>query len=104
MTAPGAKSFSVEISSVRAFAVAIPRLDNLDNRESWRPTTMTSRPSAHDTESGKVTWTGTRADLVFGSNSILRALSEVYASDDAKSKFVNDFVAAWTKVMELDRF
>ncbi|HEV2633878.1 MAG TPA: catalase/peroxidase HPI [Actinocrinis sp.] len=53
---------------------------------------------------GQVTWTGSRADLVFGSNSELRALAEVYASDDAKEKFVNDFVAAWVKVMELDRF
>ncbi len=49
-------------------------------------------------------WTGTRADLVFGSNSELRALAEVYASDDAKEKFVNDFVAAWSKVMDLDRY
>ena len=49
-------------------------------------------------------WTASRADLVFGSNSELRALAEVYASADAKGKFVNDFVAAWTKVMNLDRF
>ncbi|WP_202908481.1 catalase (peroxidase I)-like protein, partial [Labrys sp. WJW] len=49
-------------------------------------------------------WTGTRADLVFGSNSQLRALAEVYASDDAKAQFVTDFVAAWTKVMNADRF
>ena len=49
-------------------------------------------------------WTGTRADLVFGSNSELRALAEVYASDDAREKFVRDFVAAWVKVMDLDRF
>ena len=54
--------------------------------------------------SGDVRWTGSRADLVFGSNSELRALAEVYASDDAKEKFVQDFVAAWVKVMELDRF
>ncbi|MFD3513149.1 catalase/peroxidase HPI [Streptomyces sp. NPDC058657] len=54
--------------------------------------------------SGEVRWTGTRADLVFGSNSELRALAEVYASDDAKGKFVTDFVAAWHKVMNLDRF
>ena len=53
---------------------------------------------------GKIKWTGSRVDLVFGSNSQLRALSEVYASDDATEKFVNDFVAAWTKVMDLDRF
>ncbi|MER5441045.1 catalase/peroxidase HPI [Streptomyces sp. NPDC002790] len=54
--------------------------------------------------SGQVKWTGTRADLVFGANSELRAVAEVYASDDAKEKFVKDFVAAWTKVMDLDRF
>jgi catalase-peroxidase len=55
-------------------------------------------------DTDKVKWTATRADLIFGSNSELRALSEVYASDNAKEKFVNDFVAAWTKVMNLDRF
>jgi catalase-peroxidase len=55
-------------------------------------------------EGGQVRWTGTRADLVFGSNSELRALAEVYASDDAQDKFVADFVAAWAKVMDLDRF
>jgi catalase-peroxidase len=57
-----------------------------------------------DRISGEVKWTATRADLVFGSNSELRAIAEVYASDDAKQKFVNDFVKAWTKVMNLDRF
>jgi len=57
-----------------------------------------------DLGSGAVKWTGTRADLVFGSNSQLRALSEVYASDDAKERFVSDFVAAWNKVMNADRF
>lgn len=57
-----------------------------------------------DRSSGEVKWTGTRADLVFGSNSELRAIAEVYGSDDAKEKFVNDFVAAWDKVMKLDRF
>jgi len=57
-----------------------------------------------DTKTGAIKWTATRADLVFGSNSVLRALSEVYASSDAKEKFVSDFVKAWTKVMELDRF
>ncbi|MEY9845417.1 catalase-peroxidase [Streptacidiphilus sp. BW17] len=57
-----------------------------------------------DAATGKAKWTGTRADLVFASNSELRALAEVYASDDAKQKFVKDFVAAWSKVMELDRF
>lgn len=59
---------------------------------------------ARDRASGAVKWTGTRVDLVFGSNSQLRALSEVYAQDDAKAKFAKDFVAAWVKVMELDRF
>jgi len=53
---------------------------------------------------GTVKWTATSTDLVFGSNSQLRAIAEVYASDDAKAKFVDDFVAAWTKVMNLDRF
>jgi catalase-peroxidase len=57
-----------------------------------------------DRQTGAVKWTGTRADLVFGSNSILRAVAEVYASADAGEKFVRDFVAAWTKVMNLDRF
>ena len=57
-----------------------------------------------DRKSGKAKWIGTRVDLVFGSNSILRSLAEVYACDDAKEKFVRDFVAAWTKVMNLDRF
>ena len=53
--------------------------------------------------SNELLWTGTRADLIFGSNTELRAIAEVYASDDAKDKFVNDFIAAWTKVMNADR-
>ncbi|MBL7682775.1 MAG: catalase/peroxidase HPI [Flavipsychrobacter sp.] len=57
-----------------------------------------------DRKTGDVKWTGTRVDLIFGSNSELRALAEVYASEDAQGKFINDFVAAWTKVMNLDRF
>ena len=57
-----------------------------------------------DRKSGALKWTATRADLIFGSNSELRALAEVYASDDAKEKFVKDFVNAWVKVMELDRY
>jgi catalase-peroxidase len=57
-----------------------------------------------DRATGEARWTGTRNDLVFGSNSILRAISDVYAADDAGEKFVNDFVAAWTAVMEADRF
>ena len=55
-------------------------------------------------KTGAVVWTGTRNDLIFGSNSQLRALAEIYAQDDAREKFVRDFVAAWTKVMNLDRF
>jgi catalase-peroxidase len=55
-------------------------------------------------KNGALKWTGTRVDLVFGSNSQLRALSEAYAQNDAKEKFVKDFVAAWTKVMNADRF
>ena len=57
-----------------------------------------------DCKTGEVKWTATRIDLVFGSNSILRSYAEVYAQDDNKEKFVNDFVAAWTKVMNADRF
>ena len=57
-----------------------------------------------DRKTGELKWTGTRVDLVFGSNSQLRALAEVYGSADAQTKFVQDFVAAWTKVMNLDRF
>jgi catalase-peroxidase len=57
-----------------------------------------------DRKTGEVKWTGTRVDLIFGSNSQLRALAEVYGSADAQKKFVQDFVTAWTKVMNLDRF
>jgi catalase-peroxidase len=59
---------------------------------------------AHDRKTGKVNWTATRADLIFGSNSELRALAEVYASAGVNEKFVKDFVKAWDKVMNLDRF
>jgi len=58
----------------------------------------------HDHKTHELKWTGTRADLIFGSNSELRAIAEVYGSADAKEKFVMDFVAAWDKVMNLDRF
>jgi catalase-peroxidase len=57
-----------------------------------------------DAATGELKWTGSRVDLVFGSNSELRALAEVYASDDARERFVHDFAAAWVKVMSLDRF
>jgi catalase-peroxidase len=77
----------------------------LDLGTTWTATSQDATTfEARDAATGKVTWTGSRADLVFGSNSELRALAEVYASDDAKEKFVNDFVAAWTKVSNLDRF
>ena len=55
-------------------------------------------------ETGDLLWTGTRVDLIFGSNSELRAIAEIYASEDSKEKFINDFVNAWNKVMNLDRF
>ncbi|MGW1681010.1 catalase/peroxidase HPI [Saccharopolyspora sp. NPDC002376] len=76
----------------------------LDLGTDWRPADAESQTFEARDASGEVKWTGTRADLVFGSNSELRALAEVYASDDAKAKFVRDFVAAWDKVMNLDRF
>jgi catalase-peroxidase len=63
-----------------------------------------SGDEGRDRKTNKVRWTGTRVDLIFGSHSQLRALAEVYACADSKEKFVNDFVAAWTKVMNLDRF
>ena len=58
----------------------------------------------HDRATGELKWTGTRVDLIFGSNSQLRALAEVYACADSQAKFLHDFVAAWNKVMDLDRF
>ncbi|MER7009481.1 catalase/peroxidase HPI [Dactylosporangium sp. NPDC000555] len=71
----------------------------------WTPTSDEEETfEGRDAATGELKWTATRADLVFGSNSVLRALAEVYASDDAKEKFVRDFVAVWTKVVELDRF
>ncbi|MCM1965309.1 catalase/peroxidase HPI [Streptomyces sp. G1] len=76
----------------------------LDLGTTWKATSEDAHAFEGRDDSGKVRWTGSRADLVFGSNSELRALAEVYASDDAKEKFVKDFVAAWDKVMNLDRF
>jgi catalase-peroxidase len=76
----------------------------LDMRTEWRPAASTGLYEGHDRSTGQVRWTGTRADLVFGSNSELRALAEVYASDGNQAKFVAEFVRAWTKVMNLDRF
>ncbi|MDP4492957.1 catalase/peroxidase HPI [Vibrio sp. AH4] len=74
-----------------------------DMNYTWKPTGRNSYEIV-ERKSGKVKWTATRVDLVFGSNSILRAYAEVYAQDDNKEKFVKDFVAAWTKVMNADRF
>ncbi|WP_330261903.1 catalase/peroxidase HPI [Streptomyces sp. NBC_00539] len=77
----------------------------LDLSTTWTSTSGDGNTfEGRDAATGEVKWTGSRADLVFGSNSELRALAEVYASDDAKEKFVKDFVAAWDKVMNLDRF
>ncbi len=77
----------------------------LDMGTEWKPTSEAEEKyEGRDRASGAVKWTGSRVDLVFGSNAQLRALSEVYASDDAQEKFVRDFVAAWNKVMNLDRF
>ncbi|EPD65629.1 MULTISPECIES: catalase/peroxidase HPI [Streptomyces] len=76
----------------------------LDMSTTWKSTSEDQTTFEGRDASGAVKWTGTRADLVFGSNSELRALAEVYASDDAKEKFVKDFVAAWVKVSNLDRF
>ncbi len=70
----------------------------------WKPTSADADVyEGRDRKTG-VKWTGTRVDLVFGSNSQLRALAEVYAQDDAKEKFVTDFIASWNKVMNADRF
>jgi catalase-peroxidase len=76
----------------------------LDIDTTWSPTSQDANKFEGRTADGEVKWTGSRVDLVFGANSELRALAEVYAGDDAKEKFVADFVAAWTKVMNLDRF
>lgn len=75
----------------------------LDMGIDWKPASPTTF-EGRDRKTGAVRWTATRVDLVFGSNAVLRALAEVYAASDAKDKFVQDFVAAWAKVMELDRF
>ncbi len=76
----------------------------LDMGTTWQPTGDGNTFEGRDAATGQAKWTASRADLIFGSNSELRALAEVYASDDAKEKFVTDFVAAWSKVMNLDRF
>ena len=77
----------------------------LDMGTIWKPTSEAGDEfEGRDRESGEPKWTATRVDLIFGSNSQLRALAEVYGCADSQEKFVNDFVAAWDKVMNLDRF
>ena len=77
----------------------------LDMSTEWQPSPTSENVfEGHDRKTGDLKWTGSRVDLVFGSNSQLRAIAEVYACDDSKEKFVRDFVAAWNKVMNLDRF
>jgi catalase-peroxidase len=97
-------------SPLGAFTTAPGTLTNdffvnlLDLGTTWEATSQDANTFEGRDASGAVKWTGSRADLVFGSNSELRAVAEVYASDDARAKFVDDFVAAWAKVMNLDRF
>jgi len=77
----------------------------LDMGTTWQPTSEAEDTfEGRDRGTGELKWTGSRFDLIFGFDSQLRAIAEVYASDDARQKFVRDFVAAWDKVMNLDRF
>ena len=77
----------------------------LDMATEWKATSKDEDVfEGSDRKTGKPKWTGTRVDLVFGSNSVLRALAEVYGTADSQEKFVHDFVTAWSKVMNLDRF
>jgi catalase-peroxidase len=77
----------------------------LDLSTEWQPTAASEEVfEGRDRATGELRWTGTRCDLVFGANSQLRAISEVYGSSDGQEKFVRDFVKTWTKVMNLDRF
>lgn len=77
----------------------------LDMGTEWKPSSKDKDVfEGHDRATGKLKWTATRVDLIFGSNSQLRALAEVYACEDSQEKFLHDFIAAWNKVMNLDRF
>jgi catalase-peroxidase len=76
----------------------------LDFDTIWSPTDATEETFEGRNAAGELLWTGSRVDLIFGSNAELRAVAEVYAGSDAAEKFVHDFIAAWVKVMELDRF
>ena len=104
-------SANVQQSELGVFTTRRESLTNdffvnlLDLGTTWQPTSEAEEAfEARDLATGELKWTGSRVDLVFGSNSQLRALAEVYASDDAQQKFVRDFVAAWNTVMNLDRF
>ncbi|HWS98017.1 MAG TPA: peroxidase family protein, partial [Candidatus Methylomirabilis sp.] len=76
----------------------------LDMNTKWHPSSTEGVYEGRDRKTGELKWTGTRVDLIFGSNSQLRALAEVYASNDSKEKFVKEFAAAWAKVMNNDRY
>jgi len=77
----------------------------LDMGTTWKPTSEDKDVfEGRDRKSGELKWTGTRIDLIFGSNSQLRAVAEVYGCEDAQEKFQHDFIAAWDKIMNLDRF
>jgi catalase-peroxidase len=76
----------------------------LDMSTTWQPSSTKGVYEGRDRATGELKWTGTGVDLIFGSNSQLRAIAEVYACDDSKEMFVKDFAAAWTKVMNADRY
>ena len=105
----GMRSLGITKDNLGNFSDDNNTLDNeffkklLDMNISWRPDGNNSYEGVNKS-SGEVVRTASRVDLVFGSNSQLRSLAEVYASDDAKDKFVSDFIAAWNKVMNADRF
>ena len=105
----GMRALGISTNGHGVFSTTTNKLTNaffvtlLDMGVQWKPTGSNSY-EARDRATGDVVRTGTRVDLVFGSNSQLRALAEVYATDEAKDKFVADFIAAWTKVMNADRF
>ena len=109
----GLRTININVGGVRhgVFTTTPGVLNNdffvnlLDMATQWKPSAADANVyEGRDRKSGEVKWTGTRVDLVFGSNSILRSVAEVYAESDAKEKFVQDFVAAWVKVMNGDRY
>jgi catalase-peroxidase len=106
----GLRALNVSQSNYGVFTQQPETLSNdffvnlLDMSTQWQPSQITGVLEGRDRATGQVKWMGTQVDLVFGSNSQLRAISEVYATNDSKHQFIHDFVAAWTKVMNLDRF